>query len=297
MNISETECLVLEGGGVRGVAFIGALQELKKAGILDQIRCVVGSSIGAVHALYIVLGIDLDVMEQFYLKTDFNDYRDISSLYVKEIFRFITKKGFDSGCKLKKWFEKLLYTETGKKDITFKELYERTNKNLVITGTNLNIRKTEYFSHKNTPDMKVADALRISISLPIYFTPCRYNGSLYVDGGYLNNYPIWYFDEEFIEGHEHKVLGLKLLSEHEEPTDDIDSRHLPVDSLKKYLLSLLNTAFAHIERSYIKPGYWERTIPIKTKNIDSTDFGIGEKEKRCLIDNGRKAVKKVLEAV
>ena len=56
-------------------------------------------------------------------------------------------------------------------DITFKELYELTRKLLIITGTNLTKKQGEYFSFLTTPDMKLIDAIRISTSIPFYFTP------------------------------------------------------------------------------------------------------------------------------
>ena len=43
--------LVFEGGGVKGVAYVGALNELHKRGILDSIERVGGTSAGAINAV------------------------------------------------------------------------------------------------------------------------------------------------------------------------------------------------------------------------------------------------------
>ena len=44
------ENLVIEGGGVRGIAFGGTLQKLEELGVLPNIRRVIGSSAGAITA-------------------------------------------------------------------------------------------------------------------------------------------------------------------------------------------------------------------------------------------------------
>jgi NTE family protein len=38
--------------------------------------------------------------------------------------------------------------------------------------------------------MSVRLAIRISISVPIVFTPVLYNNNYYVDGGVINNFPM-----------------------------------------------------------------------------------------------------------
>jgi predicted acylesterase/phospholipase RssA len=45
------------------------------------------------------------------------------------------------------------------------------------------------FSHETHPDMPVIEAVRASAALPILFEPVTYNGHVYMDGGFLLNYP------------------------------------------------------------------------------------------------------------
>jgi predicted acylesterase/phospholipase RssA len=81
-------------------------------------------------------------------------------------------------------------------DITFIELYNLTKKKLSIIGTNYTKIKEECFNHNNTPDMSVITALRISISIPIIFTPVKYNGDMYIDGCFKNGFPLDYCNKE-----------------------------------------------------------------------------------------------------
>ncbi len=92
------------------------------------------------------------------------------------------------------------------KSVTFKELYEITKVELVITGTNVTKHRPLEFSHKLTPNMSVAGAVSISMNIPLLFKPIRvdykneigsdpdkYKG-FWVDGGLLHNLPLHAFD-------------------------------------------------------------------------------------------------------
>jgi NTE family protein len=68
-------------------------------------------------------------------------------------------------------------------------------KDLYFVGTNLSTHFSEVFSHEHIPRMCVADAVRISMSIPLFFAAKRsFRGDVYVDGGILVNYPIKLFD-------------------------------------------------------------------------------------------------------
>ena len=81
----------------------------------------------------------------------------------------------------------------------------RPFKNLFIIGTDITRSTSTVFSYKTTPNMEVAEAVRISMSVPLLFesikTSCDINESdpqtLFVDGGMLYNYPITLFDEDY----------------------------------------------------------------------------------------------------
>ena len=73
---------------------------------------------------------------------------------------------------------------------TFRELHERTGGvALVLTGYNVRTLATDAFDHVSHPDMPVALATRITISIPLYFRPIEYDGQLYIDGGVIEPTP------------------------------------------------------------------------------------------------------------
>jgi NTE family protein len=51
--------LVFEGGGVKGIAYVGAMQILEQRGILKDVVRVGGASAGTINALIFALGFDV----------------------------------------------------------------------------------------------------------------------------------------------------------------------------------------------------------------------------------------------
>ena len=56
--------LVFEGGGVRGIAYVGALEVLDKEGILKDIKRVAGTSAGAMVAVLVGLRYTADELKE-----------------------------------------------------------------------------------------------------------------------------------------------------------------------------------------------------------------------------------------
>ncbi|MFE2124603.1 patatin-like phospholipase family protein [Rhodococcus aetherivorans] len=102
----------------------------------------------------------------------------------------------------------------GSETIGFSTFFELTGVDLVITGVNVTRRRPAMFSRRLTPDFPVADAVAISMNLPVIFKPARidavvpttvfnadplaYQG-FWVDGGVLNNLPLHAFDANFTD--------------------------------------------------------------------------------------------------
>ena len=96
--------------------------------------------------------------------------------------------GIDTGENMERALRIMLKNKIGKSYITFKELYERYNNELNITGVCLSDNKLYYFNKELTPDMKILIAINISCNIPILFEPVKYDNKLWADGGLLENY-------------------------------------------------------------------------------------------------------------
>ncbi|MGP2504486.1 patatin-like phospholipase family protein [Pantoea ananatis] len=115
--------LVFEGGGAKGIAYVGALETLSKNGILDKVNSVAGSSAGAIQALIYGLGYDIEAMKNILIQTNMNQFKDahpdqnnMNWLQIKwcQLMNAITKgnelgRGFHNGNAMGDWLKKLVH--------------------------------------------------------------------------------------------------------------------------------------------------------------------------------------------
>jgi predicted acylesterase/phospholipase RssA len=89
---------------------------------------------------------------------------------------------------------------------TFKQFYELTGLYLGIVGTNVTKPPHQVvFSHLTYGDMSVVDAVEISCNLPLVFGEKFYDGCEWMDGGFVNDYPIDVAEAETSDG---SVIGV-----------------------------------------------------------------------------------------
>lgn len=292
MDCENVENIVFEGGGMKAVAFCGAIRKLDELGVLKKIKRTIGTSAGALYATTIACKANADTIEQIVKNTDFSKLRDDSWGILSDIWRILNEYGYCKGDALTQWYHSILNTLAGNAFITFGELFEQTKIELVITATNVNCFQTTFFSHKTYPELQVALALRMSTSIPLFFKPVRFAGDYYVDGGLTNNYPIWYF------GDIQKTIGLKMMDSNEKENSQggIDFKRTEIKNMKDFGLAVGNMMLYQIEREHIHSGYWERTIPINTGNITATEFDLKKSQIGWLIEQGYKATSKKIMA-
>jgi NTE family protein len=66
----------------------------------------------------------------------------------------------------------------------------------LVTATNDKTLDLKIFSAKETPDVEIALACKASASIPLAFEITEIDGQKYVDGGYRDNIPIKYFNQD-----------------------------------------------------------------------------------------------------
>ena len=174
--------LVLSGGGNKCIVFVGALKSLEELGFLSSINKYAGTSGGAIIVLLLVLGYTVSDIIELYEQLNLYDLVNING---DNILHFLDDYGLDSGDKVINILKIVIRKKTYNENITFKELYEQTSKELVISGTCVEKECVEYFNHIHTPDMPVYLAIRISMSFPFFFNRVIYNEYSYIDGGFL----------------------------------------------------------------------------------------------------------------
>jgi len=184
--------LVFAGGGIRGVAFVGALKSIYDTTGIDfsliahrPLTCT-GVSVGALLSLLIVIGFSV------------HELIDFSNSLINESFvtidpMFLLKGGLsvDNGDKLKLFLEKLMEKKGFSPLTTLSQLYIATRVSLETLVTNLTTASVLFLNHETHPDLKVVTAVMSSMSLPLIFPPVKgSNGHLWADGGIMDNFPI-----------------------------------------------------------------------------------------------------------
>ena len=184
MNNIDTLCF--SGGGTKGFSFVTAIKILidNKYIDLNNINKFVGSSIGSINAFLFSINYTPDELIIFLSNIDLSNIGNTFNLEL-----FIEKYGFSDADEFIKIVEILFYNKMKMINITFKDLHIITKNKLLIVGTNFTKGREEVFSVDTTPNMNVLDAIRISISIPILFTPIKYNNCYYIDGCVLGNLP------------------------------------------------------------------------------------------------------------
>ena len=142
-------------------------------------------------------------------------------------------------------------------------------------GTNLTLCQSEIFSENTTPDMKVYDALRISISFPLVFEKVCYNNNCYADGGVMANFPIDIFDDDI-----DKTLGIVVNSK----------RNISeIVSFDQYLIRILYL-LSFQKQELLCQKYKEHSIKI-TVEYGLLSINFSNKTKKYLIEEGYKQFK------
>ena len=185
MNNIDTLCF--SAGGTNSFCFFGALNYIINNNIIDinKINTFAGTSVGAMVAYLLSLKYNINELILFITNYDINFIKNIN------IYNLFFNYGIDDGKKIYKFLQFFLIKKFNKNDITFIELYNLTHNILIINGTKINNNITEeiIFSKDTNPHMSVLLALRITISIPIIYTPVYYNNNYYIDGAVTNFFP------------------------------------------------------------------------------------------------------------
>lgn len=278
--------LVLEGGGILGISYCGALEELHKRGLLSGIKNFAGSSAGSIIAGALACGATFNFIMKELTEVDFNSFMDYGNK-LRAVYNLYYYNGICPGDAFINWYGGVIEKLTGDANITLLQIHEKYGGRLVITSTSTNTRKVVYFDYRSHPDLQLKLAVRMSTSIPFIFIPVNYAGDTWVDGGVLDNYPIRAFHKETLTDDRinPKTIGLMLMTAMEDKAN-----YPPVTGFWSFVESLLGCYMTQTQKMYMDPQDWARTIKIPCGNISSFNFSISAEAKEELINAGKIAV-------
>ena len=288
-----------------------------------------GTSVGAINAALVALGYTNTEQREILWNLNFKDFLDSSWGIFRNINRVINHYWWYKGNFFQEWMGALIAHKMNNPRATFKDLKGKGKPDLFVYGTNLCTHYGEVFSAERTPEMSIAEAVRISMSIPMFFAAIRNERKdLYVDGGCLNNYPVKLFDrqkyiqperidtmalrrdyydkqnESFLKQHpgsspyifNKETLGFRLDSKEEiaafrynEPQTQIINRFF------EYVMALIKTMLESQNNSHLHSDDWQRTIYIDTLGVSTIDFGLTDEKKKELENSGRQGALKYFD--
>ena len=275
------ENLVFEGGGIKGVAYIGVLEALNKLDKMKYVKKTIGTSVGSIFALLATMKCTDEQIDKYFC-TLLNEMTKFHDNIFTEAENFINKMGLHSNENMYNAVNLIINEMYGTNNITFNQLYELTNTELTVVATCLSTRKIAYFNHKTYPDMEVAKSIQISTSVPLFYTVTKWDNMIWVDGGIAENFPIEYFDNSDGAFNEH-TLG--FLFEY-----DAKKQHLySVNNLLELFGGIENTLLDNNVRQSIKKTKNRFIIDIDTNDISSLDFNLPQEKLDFLRSQGMKS--------
>ncbi len=275
MRIVPPRRLVFAGGGIRVISYVGVLEALEERNLLCHIRETCGVSAGGLTALMLALGYPLHVIKNFSLQYDFSNVRSVEP---EDAFEFMETYGLDNGENLQALVKKILFHKGFGPATTFKELAVSGRcKSIRLWASDIQNAKPIEFSAAASPDISVVFALHASMAIPLYFTPLKHpeTGTMLVDGGIFDNYPISYLTEEEAE----ETLGV---------TFEFSKTPLEVTDFGTFV-SLLTVGYYLPSYKQLIARHETRTILIPCGEYPSLNFEASVEERQNLVAMGRKA--------
>ncbi|MBS4178362.1 patatin-like phospholipase family protein [Lederbergia citrea] len=282
---------VFEGGGVRGIAFIGAIQAMEEEKV--EWERLAGTSAGAVIAALLASGYKSYEMRGPLSEIDFSKLRGRTLLnripFFGALLELMVNLGIYKNDYLETWLDSLL-SEKGIK--TFADLPEGKLKIIAsdISNGQMLILPDDLYRYGLTPaDLKISTAVMMSASLPFFFRPVIWKlkdrkKSYILDGGLLSNFPIWIFDTG---NPRFPTFGFHFVKDKVAIDPVIPT---PLHLFKNIFKTMLQ---AHDLR-HMNEETLERTIQIPTGNINATDFDLNQDEIDFLYRSGYTSTKEFL---
>ena len=309
--------LVLEGGGVKGIALAGAVSVLKERGY--EFPRVAGTSAGAIVGALTAAGMTPPRMYEVMKATDYNKFRDTAWFDRIPVLGKALSIAFQEGIYEGTYFEQFLAEMLPDVAETFaglrlpddpsSTLADDQRYSLVVMVSDVSLRRLirlpwDYRRvYGLDPDgQSVVSAVRGSMSIPFFFEPAtfdyrRSSGGVFtdhtstiVDGGMLSNFPVACFDRSDGQPPRWPTFGIKL--SHRAAVDRAPQQ---ADNPVELAMAMIGTMREFYDGMHIDdPSTVSRTIFVDTFGIKATDFDLSASDADRLYESGRNAAEKFL---
>ncbi len=271
---SKQYLCIFGGGAIRGLAYLGALRAMKETGI--KIKSFAGSSVGAVFAAFASLDYTYEEFEEIFKEVNFDLFRDVRLDITK---KFAISKGEHFldwiRCGIEKKFYGGKYEKGKNAPVTFKDI----DRDFFVITTNINGCCPYIFSKYTTPDFEVAQAVRISTSLPGLLEPFEFENNVLIDGDIMKSWPMWRICD-ILCPKDCRVIEFRL-----EGSKYWHNIQNSVEYLNAVFAAMSNFATEYIMQTYQPKDKFDY-IKIDTDHILPVQFTLPQEERDKLVEIG-----------
>lgn len=288
---------VFEGGGVRGIAHVGAICALEEHGY--EWERVAGTSAGAIIAALLASGYTGKELRTIINGADYTNFLTKTWLDKIPLIGKGANVWFKMGIYKNDFIEKWLGDLLSQKGVyCFSDLPNPDG--LKIIASDISNGKMVIFPDDlpqyGFPNKKfsIAKAARMSSTIPFFFQPVKWKTPKWkqpcyiLDGGILSNYPIWIFDSPNIP--RWPTFGFHFVK------SEIQAEPVHFEEPVSMFKGLFKTMMQAHDLRYLNTEARARTIKIPTGNITSTNFNLSDKEKEQLYHSGYQATEHFLSS-
>ena len=297
---------VFQGGGVKGIALVGALLEFAERGWTKWVS-VAGTSAGSIIAAYIACGHDADDLEKLLRETPYPEFEDFGpgGKLLGGGLNLVRHHGLAHGEYFHRWFseqtEGKTFGDVKAAGRTLKLIAaDVTHRELLVLPDDLPAYRLQDASDPIDPDsFRIADAARMSMSIPFFFQPVELvrvdtgKTATIVDGGMLSNFPVWLFDVADrdptrptfgfrLTGGKGVGGGMQAL---------VNGLGWPVH----LGADMFHTAMEAWDKRFTSHSTYVRTCAVSAGDVGTTDFDLTSTQQDWLLDSGRKAAGEFLD--
>lgn len=241
-NVQYISC---GGGGTKGIMYFGMLSALEEhlpnvigmtlSEYLQQILGFAGTSVGALASLMLLLNLSPERAHDVFAP-QLASMRTIMPR--PDLSMLVTMYGLDDGQALRDLIHTALRAGGICEDATFNDIRRLLKRDYVCVATDVHTKNPVYFSVHTTPNMKIVDAVYMSMCIPFVFVPMHHHDRMCVDGSLSHNVPRYFADD------------LTLFIDFDQP-----EQATKVENLNDYIMAIFgmttDTSFAYREHEHL----------------------------------------------
>lgn len=274
--------VVMSGGWTKSIAQLGAFSAFYNLGYMKKVTGYAGTGVSSLMVSMLACGASPEWLKNKFLGLNMNNLYNPKRSILEKIFK---KEKLSNGEEIVRLVKNWLSDLGCDPQITLDGVYFTYSKTVKIGVTKLALSSgglleggSLFLDHTFHGDVKLSDAIRMSMCIPCLSKPFMFDGGLCFTGNLSNSYPIKEFDNDT---ERRRVLGIKVVTTVGNPSNTNTSKK-PIQ--EKQVRKIIVGAFQLSQ--HCGSGENDRTVYINVNGKISEDFNVKYFQKEQLWESG-----------